>query len=164
MEIGTLHFWIGSIRYRHILHLSIMGKEFPLEEFTKLSSVENIVQNLAPRNEDDIPYILVEDSTEPENDSSSSSSDDQEVNSDIDNLPAKKLVSNKARPTGKPANFVEMFIPHGFERAHSPQWFSSSSSDIPEPKSSASVCVNRCCKVCKCIDAIRAKRPNKSDR
>ena len=154
MEIGTLQFWVGSIRFRQIQHLSLLGRDFPLEEFTRISDIGKL--------SDGVPYIVIDDSTEPESDSSSSSSDDQDDNSDTDNPPVNKIILRK-RPTGKPATFAARFVPHGFERAHSPKWFSSV---VPPPAAEPQVasCVNRCCRVCKCVDGIRAKRANISYR
>ena len=150
MEIGTLPFWIGSIRYRHIRHQALLGKQFPIENFTHMKAIDN--WEGVPVTVNNLPVIFVEDSSAPDTDSSLSEDTDSDTEKP-ESEPDSEPVIKKTRVTGKPANFVALFAPHGFERAHSPKWFSGS---VPKPKSKA--CVNRCCNLCICIDKIRDKR------
>ena len=154
MEIGTLHFWIGPIRYRHLRRSVLLGKLLPLEEFANVINVDRWGPKNVHQNANNNDVIFVEDSSDIDTDSSlSSESDDVSgFGEPVKNVPVVKY----SRITGKPANFVSDFVPHGFERATTPVWETG-----PIPVAARKSCVNRLCDVCKITDSLRAKSSRK---
>ena len=44
MEIGTLQFWVGAIRYRNIQRLVLLGKKIPFDDFTDARELDCLVR------------------------------------------------------------------------------------------------------------------------